>query len=502
VDSVEALVVADGAGSNVTIDIEALAGGIVSLFGGTGNDTFDTGLAYIATSVTLIGGAGNDSILGQDAADSIVGGLGDDILVGRNGADTILGNEGNNSIVGGDGADSLLGGIGNDTFTGDADNDTIKGNGGADSLLGGLGDDLFLFASSVEVSNVVDLIGGGGIDTMQLLSDTQSLTDLNFSKVKTTEVLTFANGANSVLIDTNALASGLQTIYGGTGDDTFTQGLGFANPITLIGGTGNGNDQFNISSVQQLAQNSISGGSDTTHDKISVTDTTNDNVSRTLANVTDVELLEFTAGVRVNLTGAWGIETINGGAGNSTIDASSVAYAGSGILITGKDAGADSLIGGIGSDTLQAATSSSNTNNDTLTGGAGIDWFVLGNATGNFYGVTPGATPSTTGSPNAFVKDFDVVGQDIIRLSGNGIAAGSTLNNGFFKVVDTNQVRYYAGQSPTFTNLAYTVDYTGTANSKGTILRYDANLGQSVKLGVVEIVSGNANSMLDNASFV
>jgi Ca2+-binding RTX toxin-like protein len=270
----------------------------------------------------------------------------------------------------------------------------------------------------------------------------------------------------------------------------------------LIGGSGNGNDQFNIYSVQQLAQNSISGGSDTTHDKISVTDTTDDIASRTLANVTDVELLEFTAGVRVNLTGAWGIETINGGAGNSTIDASSVGYAGSGILITGKDAGADSLIGGSGSDTLQAATSRSNTNNDTLTGGAGSDWFVLGNATGNFYGVTPGVTPSTTGSPNAFVKDFDVVGQDIIRLSGNGIVAGSTLNNGFFKVVDSNQVRYYAGQSPTFTNLAYTVDYTGTANSKGTILRYDADLGQSVKLGVVEIVSGNANSMLDNASFV
>ena len=39
VDSTDALLVADGAGANVTIDTEALAGGIVSLFGGTGADT-------------------------------------------------------------------------------------------------------------------------------------------------------------------------------------------------------------------------------------------------------------------------------------------------------------------------------------------------------------------------------------------------------------------------------------------------------------------------------
>lgn len=70
-------------------------------------------------------GSGNDIIIGNDAAnrlsggpgdDGIFGGQGNDTIWGRNGADILRGDRGNDVIIGGDGDDWYVGGPGKDVF--------------------------------------------------------------------------------------------------------------------------------------------------------------------------------------------------------------------------------------------------------------------------------------------------------------------------------------------------------------------------------------------------
>jgi Ca2+-binding RTX toxin-like protein len=165
-----------GRSGNDWINASSFTSKGVSLDGGAGLDTLLAG----AASDTLIGGAGNDNISAGDGADVIYGDLSggegwSDVINGEGGNDTIYadGAEGsktaNDTIDGGSGddiinadgseggADSILGGIGNDLIlTGSGndwadggDNDDIldggKGaDGGRDTLLGGLGRDIII----------------------------------------------------------------------------------------------------------------------------------------------------------------------------------------------------------------------------------------------------------------------------------------------------------------------------------------------------------------------
>lgn len=94
-------------------------------------------------------------------ADTLSGGLGDDIIYGEQGNDSIDGGDGNDSLYGGDGADSMTGGAGTDTMLGDAGADTMDGGTGADSLDGGAGNDSLTGAAGVDT-----IIGGVGDDAI------------------------------------------------------------------------------------------------------------------------------------------------------------------------------------------------------------------------------------------------------------------------------------------------------------------------------------------------
>lgn len=99
------------------------------LKGGRGNDV-------------LHGAAGADHLVGERGDDTLLGGSGDDLLSGWAGHDTLSGNGGNDQLFGDAGQDVISGGLGNDTLGGGADDDLLRAGGGDDLLSGDAGQDL------------------------------------------------------------------------------------------------------------------------------------------------------------------------------------------------------------------------------------------------------------------------------------------------------------------------------------------------------------------------
>lgn len=123
------------------------------LDGGAGNDTVSYEGRQSAVNVTL-DGAANDGHIGEDdnaIAENVIGGNGDDLLVGDGntnrldggpGNDTLDGAAGNDTLNGGDGADTLIGGPGADLLDGGPGNDALRArDGAADTLRCGAGTD-------------------------------------------------------------------------------------------------------------------------------------------------------------------------------------------------------------------------------------------------------------------------------------------------------------------------------------------------------------------------
>lgn len=151
----------------------------IRIMGLAGNDTIHGGSAVR----WIDGGEGNDSILGGDGtADTLLGGVGDDLLsAGASQSDyyaehdsaknVLSGGLGNDTLIGGIFDDLLIGGIGDDKIYGDAVGGYIYqiGNGN-DTLIGGAGNDTLF---DLEGNNSLDggagsdaIRGGGGSDTL------------------------------------------------------------------------------------------------------------------------------------------------------------------------------------------------------------------------------------------------------------------------------------------------------------------------------------------------
>jgi serralysin len=103
--------------------------------------TLQSGASLVATDIVCQGGGGGGSGGATSGDDSLVGTSGNDTIDGLGGNDTIDGLGGNDSLEGSEGADSLVGGDGNDTLS--AGFDFNFGDLAADTLDGGLGDDVY-----------------------------------------------------------------------------------------------------------------------------------------------------------------------------------------------------------------------------------------------------------------------------------------------------------------------------------------------------------------------
>lgn len=126
---------------------DSMNGGIGNdILHGSGDDVLTGGLDQKGTRPdtqdhdVLFGGEGNDTLKGQDGNDTLHGGTGDDLLQGGYGADTLRGGDGNDVLQAGN-YDALSG-----YRYEEGSNDVLEGGTGNDVLRGGAGANTYMFA--------------------------------------------------------------------------------------------------------------------------------------------------------------------------------------------------------------------------------------------------------------------------------------------------------------------------------------------------------------------
>lgn len=234
------------------------------LYGGAGNDRLNGG----ADNDTLYGDAGNDNLHGGTGADRMFGGAGNDTYfvdsfgdvvteVRNGGTDTVrttlsslnlaawvenlvydgagdfasLGNELANVLTGGVGNDVLSGGAGNDRLIGGLGNDTLNGGSGVDRMEGGAGNDLYI------VDNIKDLVvelSGAGVDTVETSLASYKLGN-HVENLSYSGTANF-NGTGNTLDNSVVGGAGNDRLDGGSGHDVL---YGLGGNDTLLGGAGN-----------------------------------------------------------------------------------------------------------------------------------------------------------------------------------------------------------------------------------------------------------------------
>jgi len=394
------------------------------LIGGILADRLDGG----AGADTMQGGTGNDAYLVDNAGDVVIENTGegiDTVLVslaaytlGANVENATYTGGGSFTGTGNDLANVIIGGAGNDLLTGGEGNDSLTGNGGADVLQGGVGDDKY---SVDNVGDVVSENAGEGIDTISTGLSSYAL-GANVENLKFTGSGNFIGTGNSLANiitggagnDTLDGSTGADTMSGGLGNDTYlvddlgdvvryetatggrdlikTTLLSYAigsatvEDLTFVGTgnfSGDGNTLANTL-VGGAGDDVLNGraGADTMQGLLGADTYVVDNAGDVVIEIGDdidtvrTALLSYTLGDRVEdlsftgagshtgsgnalanvLFGAGSSDTLNGLDGNDTLD--------------GK-AGNDTLIGGAGNDTLNDPSGT-----NTMIGGTGDDTYV------------------------------------------------------------------------------------------------------------------------------
>ncbi|MBF9195203.1 cadherin domain-containing protein [Microvirga terrestris] len=376
---------------NETIGIETLAvhESVTDGVSITGNGQANTIIGGIGNDV-LDGGGGVDSIVGADGDDTLRGGTGDDRIEDESGHNSLEGGSGNDVLVGGADDDYLDGGADNDQLAGSAGNDTLDGGTGNDVLTGGLGNDTYYIDSE---DDVIEEAEGEGRDkayvTFNYSLEGTHLEDLAVQETLSEGVqvdltgndrdneLTGHDGENSLDggkgNDTLNGHAGNDTLKGGEGNDYLDGGRDFdyleggdGNDL-LNGGTGVdtldggiGNDIYFVDNLEDVViELDPDGGKDTVYATRNYT----------LGAGVHVETLRSPGGNNpIDLMGNEFANTVVGAFGNDTLSGDG-----------GDDAlrglrGNDTLKGGQGNDTLEGWE-----DNDLLEGGSGND-ILLGGA--------------------------------------------------------------------------------------------------------------------------
>ena len=214
---------------------------------------------------------GVDPINGTPGDDSLTGTDGDDTMNGLGGNDTIDARGGNDLLVGGSGADSMLGGDGNDTLGGTwFGSSETTGEEAVDTMEGGLGDDVYHVDNPNDVlsdTGGVDTVRaietdwtlGEGFENLVLGNDVSegSLTGIGNELANRISV-TYAgshlegHGGNDTLIGGSAQNG--NRLFGGDGDDRL---VGANNEDLLDGGAGrdtlSGGDVYRFSAAPGAA---------------------------------------------------------------------------------------------------------------------------------------------------------------------------------------------------------------------------------------------------------
>ncbi len=182
------------------LDIQALQ----HLYGGA--NSFDGWTVSVNNNdvVTIVGTQAAQTILATDQNTRIRGRGGDDVLLGREADDRLFGGGGSDSLTGGLGNDLLRGNRGNDLLIGGLGNDRLVGNRGADRLFGGDGDDVLRGGggSDVFVFTSADIYDSDRIADFTSGKDQIDLSDLGIAGLQSL-TLEYANGNTMVSYGNN-----------------------------------------------------------------------------------------------------------------------------------------------------------------------------------------------------------------------------------------------------------------------------------------------------------
>lgn len=297
-----------------------------------------------------------NTMTGGDFSESLDGGSGDDVISGGAGNDTLIHGEGNDTVYGGDGDDYIddvqgLQYTGANLAQGGAGNDVIFGGWGNDTLHGDDGNDS-IYGEGDDDS----ILGGGGHDWIEGGDGSDTLDG--------------GSGA-----DTLRGGAGADSLWGGDGDDAFT---GDAGDDSMNGGLGS-DRIFILGSTDGF--DLIYGGEDPGGGDIDALDFryATDPVSVSFGGW---EFGSYDVGAGGATGQFWEIEQVVGGSGSDTVDASTSA---ADQQLYGMD-GDDSLTGGSGADVIDggagADTLAGGAGDDTLSGGDGRDSFAFGSGGG------------------------------------------------------------------------------------------------------------------------
>ncbi|HEY9781187.1 MAG TPA: calcium-binding protein [Leptolyngbyaceae cyanobacterium] len=404
------------------------------IYGLAGNDTVygydsDDFLDGGDDSDYIEGGNGNDWILGGNGNDGgLWGGSGDDRIYGEAGLDTLRGGDGNDFLDGGDDNDELIAGSGNDNLFGGNSDDTLEGEDGDDTLSGDRSND--------------KLSGGRGNDTLSGGDGDDEL-----------------NGGSDYLGGKNEI----DRVFGNAGKDTFAINYSYddADPVTagtadyaLIKDFNSQEDFIQLNGAKSnyflaASPNGLPTGTAIYSNKPG---NQPDELLAIVENSSSLDLNSsyFTTTVDDRFSGSDGDDYFDAGIGDDGLNG----YKGNDTLIGGDGndyivgyTGNDSVSGGNGNDVLVGTASFSpldpyfvsgsppivgNGEIDNLTGGAGADYFRLGEAfslkyagfSTTFY---DDRDPTTAGTNDyALITDFNSSEDKIALL---GLAEDYTLQS-------------------------------------------------------------------------
>ena len=342
--------------------------------GGAGNDVLDGGKGID----TLTGGAGNDTYFVDNVSDVVVeaANCGYDLVRSTTSAYALGANIENLTFTG-TGAFSGWGNSLSNVITSGTGNDTLDGGLGADRLVGGLGDDTYYVDSA---SDAVVELAGEGYDT-QITALTSAKAALNVEALKYSGALAFTGfaGASGTAI-TGGI--GADTLFGAAGADVLNGGAG----ADLMNG-GTGNDIFVVDNAGDRVIEAAGGGYDTVRTTLS---------TYTLAS--EVEALAYAGSMVFTGTGNALANQLTGGANADTLSGAG---------------GADTLDGGLGTD--------------RLIGGAGDDVYLLDNV-GDVVieaaneGIDTIRTALGTVTLGANIENLIYTGASGLKATGNALA--------------------------------------------------------------------------------
>jgi Ca2+-binding RTX toxin-like protein len=411
-------------------------------FAGTGNDSANV----------ITGGAGDDTLDGGAGTDTLIGGAGNDIYLVDNASDVVTeaAGEGTDEVRTSHGAYTLATNLENLTYTGSgnfagtgngsanvitsgAGNDTLDGGTGADTLIGGAGNDIYLVD---DASDVVVEAAAEGTDEVRTSLGAYTLS-ANLENLTYTGSGNFAGTGNS----------SANMITGGAGNDTLDGGAG---ADTLIGGAGD--DVYLVDNASDIVTEAASEGTDEVRTSLGAY-----TLSANLENLTYTGSGNFAGtgnGSANVITGGAGDDTLVGGAGADTLDGAAgldiASYATSAAAVTVNlatgintggdaegdiligienlvgsafddsltgDAGNNGLTGGAGNDMLDGGAGA-----DTLIGGAGNDIYLVDNASDSVTEAAAEGSDEVRANLGAYTLTANV---ENLTYTGSGNFAGT-----------------------------------------------------------------------------